>query len=137
MKVYRYMSLTEFKRMLWGENIVGKERFNAKTNSQGVCFLPERIKGSVEDGTNVEFDPIEAFWFLYGIVSGDVLVEFEAEEDSFNHTYGNYAEPNTYQDMVIGELCIPYYNRDICKPLRYCVPDLYYANEYPIWWTCN
>lgn len=139
MKVYRYMSMVEFNHMLWGENIIGRNSFEKmRTTSTGVCFLSEIVEGKTDFGEKVSYRAVDAYWFLMGIVSDDVLVEFEVTDDIFNHTYGNYCHaPLNDCDMVIEELCTPYYNRDICKPLRYCVPDIYDAEKPLVWFDCH
>lgn len=140
MKVYRYMSLTEYNRMLIEEDIVGKSHFAAFTSSTGVCFLPEKVIGKDDDGETLEFTPVEAFGFLYGIVSEDLLVEFEVAdgaEEQFKKSYGLYSNPIGWDDISVEELCIPYYNREICNPLRYCVPGNYYGTDMPVWYDCH
>ena len=139
MKVYRYMGMVEFNHMLWGADIIGRNSFeNMRTTSDGVCFLTETVEGKTDFGEEISYSAVDAYWFLMGIVSDDVLVEFEVADDFFNHTYGNYCHaPFNDCDMTIGELCTPYYNRDICKPLRYCVPDIYRDGNSPHWFDCH
>lgn len=122
MKVYRFMSFKEFNKMLAGVPIVGRKSFNARTSSSGICFLPEVVKFNSSDGEEYEFCPSACFCFLNGIVSSDVLVEFETDRE-FQESYGIYADPcGSYYDCIcIRELCIPEYDREILIPLRYCV----------------
>lgn len=125
--------------MLWGENIIGCNSFEKmRTTSTGVCFLSEIVEGKTDFGEEVSYRAVDAYWFLMGIVSDDVLVEFEVTDDIFNHTYGNYCHaPFNDCDMTIGELCTPFYNREICKPLRYCVPNIYSTENPPRWFDCH
>ena len=135
MYIYRYMSRNEMFLMSAGVDIKGKRSFKARTSSSGVCFLPEVITFehtcSRDDSVELcKFSPEEAFEFMRGIVSDDVLVEFFVENADFGrlfaHTAGVYADPfNDVNLIMVLELCTPYYNRDMLKPVGYCVPDIW------------
>ena len=119
-KVYRYMSKTEFEKMMKGETIKGKEYHSAKTNSTGVCFLPEEVIFRAASGRRRVFDAVECYDFLMGIVSDEILVEFETEK--IKKTYGVYADPTTTffgDDIIICERCTASYDTKTFKPLRY------------------
>lgn len=123
MKFYRYMSMKEFQKMSAGCDIFGKNSFKARTNSEGVCFLGENTL--VDDR---DFSPIQCYIFLNGIVSSDILVEFEAADGvELEEAFGIYADPygDYYDCMSITEYNLPMYNRDIMRPVRYCMGNPY------------
>ena len=82
MKLYRYMSIEEFIKMSSGLDMkpycVDFGKFGAKTNSEGFCFLGETI--TTESGQIISPEEMLSYGFQ-GIVSQDVLVEFETTED--------------------------------------------------------
>lgn len=123
MRVYRYMSTREFRDMLAGCDIIGHSH-NARTTSSGVCFLPmvvDYTDGEKRRACSARY----AYNFMRGIVSDDVLVEFESPKGMLFDTEGVYANPHTcgwFDRIIVHELCIPSYNRDNIIPLRYCVP---------------
>lgn len=123
MKVYRYMSRKEFDAVWNGEELIndmdhGARR--AKTNSVGFCFLGE-------EGDGNPYSPIDSYQFLSGIVSDDILVEFEVlDESSLTESWGVYADPcwNHWDDtIIVKEYCTTRYSSETLKPLRY-TPDV-------------
>lgn len=135
MKAYRFMSAREFHAMSIGmdmipENLTHKGK---KTTSEGFCFLPETVimhgYGNDIHGNPVPYEeeiPAEqCICFLSGIVSRDVLVEFEAPEGYFRVSEGVYADPDSdlwdEQYIWINELCCDEYNRDLLIPTRYAM----------------
>ena len=146
MKLYRYMSMQELVRLSAGMDLVNaNEHRYSKTNSNGFCFLPEvldihEIGGhSNADGSahSYEAPATYAGLFLSGIVSEDVLVEFEASDMSmFQKGYGIYADPQSsyYDDLLrITEYSTRFYNRDVLKPLRYCIPKMQCQEKWYPW----
>lgn len=131
MKVYRYMSFHEFNLMEAGVTIVGRSYHDANTDSVGVCFLPELTY--VRDGEAWTAD--KCLEFMSGIVTNDVLVEFETNE-TMTESWGEYADPyGDYDDTIsIMELCIPQYNRSSMIPVRYAMGD---TNWYDISSWCS
>lgn len=130
MKVYRYMSLNEFNKMSAGCEIIGRKSFRAYTESKGICFLPESVRFESEsvdsEFLEVCFSPADCLRFLSGIVTDEVLVEFEAAEGYLSESRAFYADPvNMDPDATIEitELCAPSYNRNIFQPLRYGFVD--------------
>lgn len=129
MKVYRYMSWGEFNKMAAGLEIVGKRHYNANTTSTGICFLPETVTWSSFDGEGyIDYSQRaeECLNFLSGIVSDDVLVEFEADSTRLTETCGQYADPCICEwgaYISITEYCAPSYSRDSIRPLRYALVD--------------
>ena len=120
MKVYRFMSFREFNLMEAGCDIVGKSHYKARTNSSGVCFLPEVVEAYDYGYT---FKPDKYIEFMSGVATTDVLVEFEADEKMFTEAYGVYAFPYGIwdDDMDVKEYNIPQYNREYVKPTRYAM----------------
>ena len=89
MKFYRFMSMKEFNKMSSGVDIVGKKSFKARTTSTGVCFLSEHTLCK-DDEHKATINVEKAYDFLYGIVSDDIVVEFEARQE-MTESYGVYA----------------------------------------------
>lgn len=145
MKLYRYMSAQEFNDLCIGMDMVNENPHECcATNSIGFCFLGEHTKEHYGDRV---FSPTDCYDFLSGIVSPDVLVEFDAPDDAVSESYGTYADPDDYDcDLFniarigITEYCTTHYSRDTFRPLRYCIPYHYrgaYPAEEAIWYNCN
>lgn len=112
MKLYRYMSSVEFRKLMNGETLVNTSyHWGERTSSRGFCFLGE---------DSVGYSPIEAFDFLSGIVTADYLVEFEVHKQ-MQRSSGIYANPFGSFGSTIGitEWCTTEYNRHDLEPLRY------------------
>ena len=121
MKLYRYMSLKEFSKFSAGCEMINNNHFTKnRTSSNDFCFLTE--KTVISDEGEV-LTPSECITFLQGIVTNDVLVEFETTTDfKFNETYGIYINPFStgWNDYIsIKEISAEVYNKDILHPLRY------------------
>lgn len=122
MKVYRYMSMNEFKKFVAGYTLTKNERgcrnrWSGELNPM-FYFLPEVTNvGNME--WDRDFPALEAYRCFYGgIVTEDVLVEFETSV-VMEETSGNYLD--WYGDEVYAdELCVPTYGRTRFIPLRYC-----------------
>lgn len=130
MKFYRYMSLEEFAKLSNGCDICGHKHHARRTSSNGVCFLGEHTTfvsyWDYDDAKEYTFSALDCYSFLSGIVSSDVLVEFEADSNILTESYGLYADPiNMDYDTIIDikEYCISMYNRDIMHPIRYTLGD--------------
>ena len=124
MKFYRFMSMKEFNKMSSGVDITGKKSFEARTTSTGVCFLSEQTLCK-DDNHKATINVEQAYDFLCGIVSDDIIVEFEARQE-MTESYGVYASifGTAYFDtMVVTEYCVPSYNRDNMIPVRYGMID--------------
>lgn len=140
MKLYRYMSIEEFNYVCLGLDMVNKNRHKyCRTGSVGFCFLGEHTKELYGDRV---FSPDGCYRFLSGIVSRDVLVEFDAPDGAVSESYGTYADPDDYNcDLFDGalisitEYCTTHYSRDTFRPMRYCIPDPW-AREF-VWYNCN
>lgn len=143
MKYYRYMSFEEFHDMGLGLTIVGHQFPNNRTASSGVCFLGE--KTLIESNTNRQDSPVyysalDCYSFMSGIVSSDVLVEFEVEDGIMTESWGIYADPIDYSDwysiISVVEYCIPYYDRELITPVRYCVDvSTHRRGTTPVWYN--
>jgi hypothetical protein len=124
--------MKEFNKMLSGADIVGKKSFEARTTSTGVCFLSEQTLCKDDDHKttiNVE----QAYEFLCGIVSDDIVVEFECRQE-MTESYGIYASifgtTAYFATMVVTEYCTPSYNRYNMIPIRYGIIDDYCRIEW-------
>lgn len=136
MKVYRYMSFEEFSRLTSGCILKNDNHFHrALSGSIGFCFLGEETKVEGINGT-YEFDTIDAYNFLQGIVSSDILVELEVSSQELQEAEGIYADPTTddwYARVAITEYSTMEYDRDRFQPLRYTV-DVGVRNRKKITW---
>jgi len=116
MTVFRYMSFEEFNDFKIGKTLVNHTDHSKEhcTNSKGFCFLDE-----------CDHSPESAYEFLSGIVSDDVCVRFEVDDELLTMAYGTYADPfgNNWNDnMTIDEYCCESYNNKDFKMLDYrCV----------------
>lgn len=97
MKVFRFMSESEFKKYKSGNKLLNNKDHNKidsrKTNSKGFCFLDIQ-----------EYSPEEAMHFLSGIVSFEVCALFETNKELIK-SYGVYATPikrtgNIQEDLI-------------------------------------
>ena len=121
MKFYRFMSMKEFNKMSSGVDIVGKKSFKARTTSTAVCFLSEHTLCK-DDEHKATINVEKAYDFLYGIVSDDIVVEFEARQE-MTESYGVYTSIFGPDTMVMTEYCTPSYNRNNMIPVRYGMID--------------
>ena len=141
-KLYRFMSLKEAQKLSNGVKLVHVGHFNARTDSEGFCFLPEEVKFFF-DGEEVSLKPERCIEFLFGIVTNDVLVEFEISDSTFDamhHGYGYYAVPDWLTDEYYATMCIDEfstrkYSRDTFKPKRYAMVDDVYGDA--VWYDFN
>lgn len=129
MKVYRYMSFAEFNKMSIGCTMTNDSKHKGcRTSSVGFCFLAEENKfysyGCEEE---VSLSADACYMFLCGIVSDDVLVEFEvAEGFELGVDYGIYADPYGGWDdpsICIDEYTTMSYSRDELIPTRYAIKN--------------
>lgn len=152
-KVYRYMSLDEFSKLTAGLEIENKNQFgNCKTFSNGFCFLSRNIiteyitESYYETHAEQElirkiYDPVFAYNFLSGIVSNEILVEFEVSpESNLTKSIGTYARP--FSDdwdatMTIREYCTVKYNRNTLIPTRYTLDFEKKSFSDCIWYNVN
>lgn len=123
MKLFRFMSNTEFQKYQNGEILKNNTIHEAKTNSVGFCFLDFK-----------DYTPEYALHFLSGIVSFDVCAVFETEE-KINQSYGIYAKPleetgDPLSDLIyfikrfnekitVNEYCTQKYSNKNMKLIKY------------------
>ena len=128
MKVYRYMSRTEFTNLIHGmslHNATVRDTFHS--TSCGFCFLAETTTFTTRDfegeEQTYEYTPEECFYFLEGVVTEDVLVEFDVLDSKLlNCGEGVYMNPITVEydyTISITEYSCHTYDRNVLRPLRY------------------
>ena len=130
------MSMREFTKMNSGCPMTNLSTFGCcRTSSKGFCFLPEEVVCIEKFGDRYVTKPEKAWEFLSGIVSDDILVEFEAPEECLQKTNGIYADPlgDYYDRILVEELCTSEYDRDTFIPLRYAM--VRYGNA--TWYAYN
>lgn len=104
-RYYRFMSHKEFVAYLCDETLENHKVFSeANTASFGFCFMACDSRAEAEDNYD----------FLSGIVSKDVLVEFEVEDPSvLTESWGIYADPcgGWFDTVRKTEWCTESYSR--------------------------
>ena len=133
-KFYRYMSSEEFGLMISGVTLERKNNIwkGANTTSDGFCFLSQDTKCVDKRGTEYTLDPIECYDFLAGIVSKDILVEFEVDESLLTESIGTYSDPlGSWGDRIsITEYCCKSYSCKKFSPISVCVGYDTYKPEW-------
>lgn len=118
MRVFRFMSMDEFKKYQIGDTLSNDKKHHdcgQKTDSVGFCFM------DCDDHC-----PECAYEFLSGIVSDDVCVVFEVDESLLTKSEGTYAAPLINDDvgwfstMNVDEYCCQSYDKTNFKLLKYC-----------------
>ena len=106
---YRFMSNKEMQKLSSGMVLKHTGKFNARTTSNGFCFLSDE-----------KYTPEEAYLFLSGIVTDDVVVEFKTNTPLVE-SIGIYSDPygNYFDCMEVKEYCISEYSRETMIPVRY------------------
>ena len=128
MKLYRYMSFNEFHKYSAGLEITGKKFFRAATDNTGVCFLAEETRTD----TGYTLSPVDCYTFLSGIVSNDVLVEFETDAQ-VRQSFGFYRElQDDFEVMEAEGYCVDSYSRDTFRATAYCVDFTPTADNYKL-----
>ena len=92
MKLIRFMSTQEMRKYLDGEVLENHTNWSreARTESKGFCFFP------------ADPDPESRLNYLSGLVSFDVVAEFEMlEETALKVSKGRYRDP----DEMLTDLC--------------------------------
>lgn len=138
MKVFRFMSIEEFRKYCSGRTLINTTNHssikNNKTNSIGFCFF------NLED-----FKPEVAFHFLTGIVNPQICAIFETKKN-LKQSYGRYHNLYNkktlkvfanYDDMIMYEssfIAVEYsttkYSKESFKLLKYAIPDWFNENEW-------
>jgi hypothetical protein len=129
-KVYRYMSKKELEMIMNGETVVGQLQDDVASatgtaNRSNVCFLGEVTKFRAV-GEDHAYSAVECYTFLEGIVSDEVLVEFETDI-TLEKGFGRYASPYGMgsASIFIDEYYVPEYSSKDFKVVRYGTPDYY------------
>lgn len=129
------MTIDEFIRMAIGRKIEPylQEFENALTSSKGLCFLGEETV--IEDDEHKKiFNPQSCYKFLRGIVSSEVLVEFELEDvEKVTESFGRYANPfndDGHSYVYAKEYCMPSYDKKTLIPKRYAFGDEKFVNFF-------
>ena len=143
MKAYRWMSKKEFQKLMAGCDInVVRRRRTTRTTGKGIFFFPEDYfktwMTDFPDFVSKQPSPEFSSKFLSGIVSQDVLVEFDVQCEP-EISYGVYANPYTgdWDDYIeVDELCVPFYNRETMVPIRYFIQDSIYNSIKGTWYAC-
>lgn len=128
MKLYRYMSINEFLKLMSGEKLTNTNKFSMnRTDSEGFCFLGEEPAFQHgydhEEGQILTYDALSCLQFLKGIVSDEILVEFNPSESAIKKLHegtGIYSDPQgDYGDLIcITEYSTTEYDKDAFNPNR-------------------
>ena len=128
MRLYRYMSINEFLKLMSGEKLTNINKFSMnRTDSEGFCFLGEETAYQQgydhEEGQILTYDALSCLQFLKGIVSDEVLVEFNPSESAIKKLHegtGIYSDPQgDYGDLIcITEYSTTEYDKDAFNPNR-------------------
>ena len=113
MKLFRFMSKEEFRKLVNGEELEKNKGHDGKTNSIGFCFMKDDIYNN----------PEYAYEYLSGIVSKDICVKFETEIE-LKKGYGIYADPygSFFSTITQIEYSITKYNNRDFKILEFAIP---------------
>ena len=113
MKLFRFMSKEEFRKLVNGEDLENNTVHQGHTNSIGFCFMEE-------DNCNY---PEYAYEFLSGVVSDNICVRFETEV-KLKEGYGIYADPygSFFSTITQIEYSITKYNNRDFKILEFAIP---------------
>ena len=119
MKVMRFMSIAEFDKFRAGELLDNRtdhhSKFSQKSDSVGFCFLDYE-----------EYDEQQAYHFLSGIVSDNIVAVFETYDyDKFKKGSGTFADPSAsitdlYSTIQVNEYSTERYHYKALKLLKYC-----------------
>ena len=123
---YRYMSHTEFNKYLNCQTIYPTDRWNCN----GVCFLSEKTKVISWKDNIFYLSPIECLDFLTGIVTEEVLCQFEINKNIITPQLSTYADYNWEHSLdydynnsetlcTVKEYILPYYNYHNATLLSY------------------
>lgn len=120
---YRFMTFKELAKVTSGMTLSKNKKYKARTASTGYCFM-----------STADNSPEEAFKFLSGIVSEDVVVLFEAHQQ-LKESCGMYATPygDWYDTMVVREYCTNSYSRETMIPVKYGIIDKWGKIDWYNW----
>ena len=118
MKVYRFMSREELDKYLAGETLENrtewKRKVHNRSTSVGFCFFVDDV-------------PIESrLHYVSGIVSFQVIAEFEADSGKLKQSVGFYRDPSKddgvswpVPTMAVTEYCTRRYSRESFRLIRF------------------
>lgn len=143
MKYYRYMSLSEFCKLMTGETIRRIRSDCLSTRSQAsdddICFLGETTAITLHGGVVEQWNAVMCYEFLIGVVSHEVLVEFESDE-MLRKGQGTYADPDGdlldifslegVQTIQVDEYYCKEYNNRTMRPTRCLLDVLMIYSQY-------
>lgn len=122
------MSINEFLKLMSGEKLTNTNKFSMnRTDSEGFCFLGEETAFQHgydhEEGQILTYDALSCLQFLKGIVSDEILVEFNPSESAIKKLHegtGIYSDPQgDYGDLIcITEYSTTEYDKDAFNPNR-------------------
>lgn len=122
------MSINEFLKLMSGEKLTNTNKFSMnRTDSEGFCFLGEETAYQHgydhEEGQILTYDALSCLHFLKGIVSDEILVEFNPSESAIKKLHegtGIYSDPQgDYGDLIcITEFSTTEYDKDAFNPNR-------------------
>lgn len=120
MKLFRFMSLEEFRKYQRGEELYNntnhKEKYNYKTPSVGFCFFDFE-----------KYRPEQMIHSLTGIASLEICLVVETEKSNVKESYGQYVLYKKWQInskvQKITEYCTTNYNNKDFKFVSWAKPD--------------
>ena len=123
---YRYMSHKEFNKYLNYQTIYPIDRWNCNV----ICFLSEKTKVISWKDNIFYLSPIECLDFLTGIVTEEVLCQFEINKNIITPQLSTYADYNWEHSLdydynnpetlcTVKEYILPYYNYHNATLLSY------------------
>ena len=118
MKLIRFMSFSEFEKLIKGETLKNETKHKGNTNSVGFCFFEVELC----DLEHLRFEIGFIYEYASGIVSEDVAVVFDSEDTLLKEGYGVYADPfHATGSFLKTEYSITKYNKEILKPLYFAI----------------
>ena len=128
MKLFRFMSLGEFKKYCNGEILINntnhnKDR-NKKTASIGFCFF-----------NYADFKPEEILHSITGIANISICAIFETNRENVRKSWGRYSRRiNEYsferESFIAKEYCTTTYSNENFKLLQWAIPDWFNEEEW-------
>ena len=140
MKVFRFMSVKEFRKYMLGYKLKNSTNHylenNMKTNSTGFCFF------YLDD-----YKPEKALHMVSGIVNWEICAIFEVPKGKLKETWGryskfsqignypmyvykNYEELIKSQSFISKEYCTQEYEKNTFKLIAFAIPEWYNDKEW-------
>ena len=121
MKLFRFMSFEEFKKIDDGEELINNTDHskdnNNKTNSIGFCFF-----------NYAQHKPEEMLHSVFGVATCNICCIFETDRKNVRRTYGRYSQAidkNTLdrRTIIAHEYCTTKYSKENFKLLQWAIPE--------------